>query len=87
MKVVGVKHMTGSFNDRAYDNYYIYCVADQTDNDTSQFYGVCPQCVKVKASLLHTVVAPDKIQKLLDREVEFLYDSYKNVALVNVISK
>lgn len=87
MKVVGVRHETGNFNGIAYDNYYLFGVGAQNNNETSQYYGVCPQCVKVKASILHQVCAPDKVAKLIDREVEFLYDSYKKVALVQIANK
>lgn len=87
MKVVGVKHQSGTYDKRQFDNYYIYGVGDQNDNDDIQFYGVCPQCVKVKASVLHQVCAADKVAKLIDRNVYFFYDSYKNVVVVNVENK
>lgn len=87
MKVVGVRHQTGIYNKMSFDNYYIYGVGDQNDNDDVQFYGSCPQCVKVKASVLHQVCAPDKVAKLIDRNVNFFYDSYKNVVVVNVENK
>lgn len=83
MKIVGVKHMTGEFDGKSFDNYYLYGTDDNT-NDKIQIYGICPNCIKVKASILHQVVAADKIEKLIGRSVECYYDSYKNVALVNV---
>lgn len=90
MKIVGVKHMMGEFEDKVkhskipFDNYYLYGTDDDTNNDNVQYYGTCPNCIKVKASVLHQVVAADKIEKLIGRSVECFYDSYKNVALVNV---
>lgn len=83
MKIVGVKHMTGEYDNRPFDNYYLYGI-DENTNDKIQIYGTCPNCIKVKASVLHQVVAADKIEKLIGRSVECFYDSYKNVALVNV---
>lgn len=87
MKVVGVRHQTGIYEKKPYDNYYIYGVGVQNDSEDSQYYGVCPQMVKIKASILHEVVAPDKVMKLIDREVNFFYDSFKNVAMVHVENK
>lgn len=89
MKIVGVKHMVGEYDDKdtkkkyQFDNYYLYGT-DENTNDNVQIYGTCPNCIKVKASVLHQVVAADKIEKLIGRSVECFYDSYKNVALVNV---
>lgn len=93
MKVIGIKHQVGTFEDKKtnkkydFDNYYLYLDDELANNETSQYYGVCPQVVKVKASILHQVVSPDKMEKLLNRDVDFLYDVYRNVALVKVNSK
>lgn len=90
MKVVGIKHRVGEFKDRntnnniKFDNYAIY-VVDQSRIEADMQFGVCPEMVKVKPAVLHQVVAPDKIQKLIDRDIEIYYDVYKNVSKVEVL--
>lgn len=84
MKVVGVQHQIGTFNNLPYDNYRIYTI-DESRQDPNMVFGVCPMVTKVKASVLHQVVASDKIQKLIDRNVMFYFDAYKNVVKVEVL--
>lgn len=83
MRIVGVQHMVGEYEGKPFDNYRIYTV-DQ-DRQNQETYGVCPMYTKVKASVLHQVVAPDKINKLIDKNVMFYFDAYKNVVKVEFI--
>ena len=83
MKIVGVRHQVGEFNGNNYDNYRLYIV-DESKNDDKSF-GICPSYAKVKASVLHEVCAPDKISKLVNRDVNLFYDAYKNVVKMEVL--
>lgn len=81
-KIVGIQHRTGVFQDKPYDNYYIYVVNDEKKDENT--VGVCPSFYKVKAALINEIVAPDQIKRLVGMHCEVLFDSYKNVALFNV---
>lgn len=82
MQVVGLEHKDGTFEGNAYDNYYLY-VIDNAKKD-SKALGLCPQKIKVKASVLHQFIAPDQVGELIrsKAEIDFFYDAYKNVAKV-----
>lgn len=84
MKVVGIRHQVGEFQGNHYDNYGLYCVDEQKIDPKMQF-GTCPSYTKVKSSVLHQVVAPDKVEKLIGRELMFYFDAYKNVVKVEVL--
>lgn len=89
MKVVGVKHNVGTFDDPKtgkainFDSYQVFCTEDVIDE--SMQFGVCPKVIKVKAAVLYQIVAPDKINKLIDRNLEFYYDAYRNVSKIEVL--
>lgn len=85
MKIVGVKHQTGEFNNKPYDNYRIYYVDETKQDNDGMTFGICPTYAKVRASVLHEVCAPDKVNKLIQREVNFFYDAYKNVVKMEVL--
>ena len=79
MKVIGIKHLTGTFNDRPYDNYNIYCI---NENDPNMLIGYSTQVIKVKSQLLNDQY-PDPKQ-LINKEIDCFYDSYKNVVQINL---
>lgn len=91
MKVVGIQHAVGTFEDKNtsrkfnYDNYNIFCTDEENPGNVDASYGVCPKVYKVKAAILHQVVSPDKVQKLIDRSVFFWYDANKRIAKVDVL--
>lgn len=87
MKVVGIKHFVGVLeNGREYDTYHLFCTPDNPYiPDGCAMYGECPELTKVKAEILHQVVSPDKVSKLIGREISVLYAAdKKTVALVKV---
>lgn len=86
-QVVGIRHYYGSIEGSVFDVYHLFISTPSVDKDGFQEFGVCPSFVKCKASILHQIVSPDKINKLLDRHVSFLYDSFDNVAVVNLDDK
>jgi len=83
-KVVGVRHWYGEMGGNPFDVYHVYVSNPAERREGFEEFGSCPSFVKVKADLLHQVVAADKIDKLIGRFITFLYDSYDNVAVVNV---
>ena len=83
MKIVGIKHQTGEYLGNNYDNYRLF-VTDPTRVDTKEF-GVCPSFVKVKASLMHEIVAPDNVASLIGKDVNFFYDAYQNVVKIDLM--
>ena len=89
-KVIGIRHQTGSFEGHPYDNYTLFVNDPDYQNANVQVYGNAPILikksygVKVKAGILHQVVAPDKIEKLIGRSVDFFYDARDNVSKVEV---
>lgn len=89
--VFGIRHQTGNYEGRAFDNYTLFVNDPARQNENVQNYGTTPVLVKksygvkVKAAVLHQVVAPDKIEKLIGRSVEFYYDAHDNVSKVEVL--
>lgn len=81
MKVIGLKRVTGTFNDKPYDNYNIYCLPDYNDGVV---FGYTPNCIKVKATVLHECVMPENIKSLENQNIDFYYDAYRNVTKVFV---
>lgn len=81
MKVIGAKRIQGVFNDRPYDNYNLYVAPENADNVV---FGVCPNVVKVKASVLLESVSD--VLALKDKDIDCFYDQYKNVVKINVLS-
>lgn len=80
--VTGLKRSQGTFSGNNYDNYYVYCM-DSEGKDV--LFGICSQPYKVKAEVLHQLVKPDQVKALEGKKVNFLYDTYKNVARVEIV--
>lgn len=80
-KVVGVRHVTGNYEGTNYDNFNLYVVDTEVDQNC---YGVCPERVKVKSKVFYQYVAADKIKNLINKELEIYYDAYKNVCKLDI---
>lgn len=86
MKVIGVQHVIGDYEGKAFDNYNLYVSKNIPDNQKAMVFGTVPATInvngkvkgyiKVKASVLHEVCAADKIEKLIGREIEPSFDIY-----------
>lgn len=81
-KIVGIKHLTGTFNDKPYDKYHIYVV---NDVDNENVIGTCPNVYKVKAAMINSICSPDQIERLIGMNCEVYFDAYKNVAQFNLV--
>lgn len=79
MKVLGIKRLTGTFNNRPYDNYYL---SGQSNNEGIICGIVQDQLVKVPAKVLHECVDENNVSSLLDMDVDFYYNSFRNVVKV-----
>lgn len=83
VKVVGAELREGDFNGNHYKNYLFHVVPEQSNENV--IFGVCPTSVKVKAKW-----AEDNdisIKSLNQQTVEFFYDSYGNVAKIDVVKR
>ena len=89
--VVGIRHQVGNYEGRSYDNYILFCEEPGRQNNGVQVFGTAPVLVKksygvkVKAVILHQIVSPDKIEKLVGRNVEFYFDAHDNVSKVETV--
>lgn len=79
MKIVGIKRVQGTFNDKKYDNYNLYVTDDNTDGIV---FGDCPRIIKVKSDVLHSSVPEEDIKKLKNIRCDFYYNAYKQVVKV-----
>ena len=83
MKVLGIKRLTGTYENRPYDNYYLFC--SRYSNQEGIICGACPdETVKVKADVLHECVAEENVKSLLGLDIDVYLNSYKNVVKVFV---
>lgn len=79
LKICGIEHKTGEFQNRPYDNYVFYAYDDVQQNGK---WGICTVAVKTKSSLVHTMYTPDKVKDLIGHYVTFYYDQYRNVSQI-----
>lgn len=88
LKVVAIKDSKGSFKDQKtgsmvnYDNFNIYCIDEEKTEGI--LFGLCPDCYKVKKEVLYKTVKPEQVKLLENRHVEFYYDSFKKISLVQI---
>lgn len=86
MKVIGIKHFTGSIDGHEFDVYHLFCNPDNVFiGEGNAIYGNCPELVKVKATVLHQVVSPEKVEKLIGKDLTVFYGAdRKTVAMVKL---
>lgn len=81
VKVIGAEIREGDYQGNHYKNYIIYTVSPIKRNN--ELFGVCPSSVKVKAKWVEDNQID--IKDLNQHIVNFYYDSYGNVAKIDVI--
>ena len=76
MKILGIKHSKGTYQDKDYDNTYLYCVSPFS---TQNAYGYETLILKCKSSIIFNSLNIDDLSKLINLEVIPYYDKFGNV--------
>lgn len=83
MKIIGIEERIGEFESKPYHNVNFHC-AEEFENEKSE--GVRVSIVKVRYDILTKTFGKElttsEIKSLVGKDVEFLYDKYKNVSYV-----
>lgn len=86
MKIIGIEETSGEFDNRPYHNVNFHC-AEEFNNEKSK--GLRVSTTKVKYNVLtesfDKELTTAEILSLVGQDVDFYYDKYKNVTIVNVI--
>lgn len=86
MKIIGIEEKIGEFDNRPYHNVNFHC-AEEFNNEKSN--GLRVSTTKVKYDTLtesfDKALTTAEILSLVGQDVDFYYDKYKNVTIVNVI--
>lgn len=90
LKLLGVQHSTGMFQEKPYDNYNLY-VLDESRRYDNQ-YGFVPVMFRrnnrmvpylvVKASVMNSLVAHDQIGKIIGKNIDVDFDAYGNASKI-----
>lgn len=85
MKIIGIEEKNGVYEGSTFHNVYFHC-AKEFDNEKSKGFNVSK--VKVKYDILTECsgkeLTTSEILSLLNHDVKFHYDEYKNVSFVSV---
>lgn len=85
MKIVGIEEKLGEFNNKPFHHVYFHCAKEFT-NEKSK--GLNVSAVRVRYDALTNsfdkALTSAEILSLVGKDVEFYYDQYKNVSIVNV---
>lgn len=84
MKVRGIEHKTGTFEDKtgrqiAYDNYYLHCTKGAEENPGTMTEGTSVEVVKVSAPVYAGTLAAHNVQTLCGCVVFPRYDRWGKV--------
>ena len=83
MKIIGIEERIGEFENKPYHNVNFHC-AEEFENEKSE--GVRVSIVKVRYDILTKTFGKElttsEIKSLVGKNVDFLYDKYKNVSYV-----
>lgn len=83
MKIIGIEERIGEFESKPYHNVNFHC-AEEFENEKSE--GVRVSIVKVRYDILTKTFGKElttsEIKSLVGKDVDFLYDKYKNVSYV-----
>lgn len=83
MKIIGIEERIGEFENKPYHNVNFHC-AEEFENEKSE--GVRVSIVKVRYDILTKTFGKElttsEIKSLVGKDVDFLYDKYKNVSYV-----
>lgn len=86
MKIIGIEETSGEFDNRLYHNVNFHC-AEEFKTEKSK--GLRVSTTKVKYNALtesfDKELTTAEILSLVGQDVDFYYDKYKNVTIVNVI--
>lgn len=86
MKIIGIEEKFGEFENKPYHKVHFHC-AEEFHNEKSK--GLRVEVVKVKYDILtesfDKALTTAEILSLVGQEVDFYYDKFKNVSIVNVI--
>ena len=79
MKLVGLKRVQGTFNDKPYDNFYLYVTNENTEGIV---FGECPSSIKVKSDVMLSSIPEEDLKKLKNIKIDFYYNRYNQVVKV-----
>lgn len=86
MKIIGIEEKIGEFDNKSYHNVNFHC-AEEFNNERSN--GLRVSTTKVKYDALtesfDRTLTTSEILSLVGQDVDFYYDKYKNVSIVNII--
>jgi len=85
MKIIGIEERFGEFENKPYHNINFHC-AEEFVNEKSK--GLNVSKIKVRYDVLtdsfDKALTTTEVLSLVGKDVEFYYDKYKNVSIVNV---
>lgn len=92
LKLFGVQHSTGIYQDKPYDNYNLYVLDPQSKRDN--VHGLVPMMFRrnnrqvpylvVKAAVFNSICAPDLIDKIIGKQINVDFDAYGNAAKIEI---
>lgn len=92
LKLLGVQHSTGIYQEKPYDNYNLYVLDEQRKYDN--VYGFVPMMFRrnnrmvpylvVRASVLNQYVSSDQIGKIIGKNINVDFDAYGNAAKIEI---
>lgn len=92
LKLLGVQHSTGIFQEKPYDNYNLFLLDESKRYDN--VYGFVPNMflrngrkvpyLVVKAAMFNTVVSPDQIKSLIGQNLDIDFDMYGNPSRIQI---
>lgn len=95
LKLLGVQHSTGIYQEKPYDNYNLYVLDENRKYDN--IYGFVPMTfvrngkrvpyLVVKAAVLNSKVSPDQIGKIIGSNLNIDFDAYGNAASLEILPK
>lgn len=81
VQVVGIRHNKGEYNGKAYDNYKLSCLLEDSHTD-----GWAVKDLTISLDILNTFLGVNQYKTphdLLDKNLDVLFNEYGKVALIN----
>lgn len=95
LKLLGVQHSTGIYQEKPYDNYNLYVLDENRKYDN--VYGFVPMMFRrnnrmvpylvVKANVFNSKIAPDQINKIIGSNIDVVFDAYGNPSTLEILPK
>lgn len=95
LKLLGVQHSTGIYQEKPYDNYNLYVLDENRKYDN--VYGFVPMqflrngkrvpYLVVKAAVLNSKIDPDQLPKIIGANIDVVFDAYGNPASLEILPK